>query len=102
MKKLISTALSIGWLIFILMIFVGSFLILKVESEVDNCQIKNIQDALWWSINVSSAVGDCELYPITLMGRIISVVMMIFGYALFSLNISAIVVLFHDKINKKK
>ena len=102
MKKLISTALSIGWLIFVLMIFVGSFLILKVESEVDNCQIKNIQDALWWSINVSSAVGDCELYPITLMGRIISVVMMIFGYALFSLNISAIVVLFHDKINKKK
>ena len=102
MKKLLSTALSIGWIIFILMIIVGSFLILKVESEVDNCQIKNIQDALWWSINVSSAVGDCELCPVTLMGRIISVVMMIFGYALFSLNISAIVVIFHDKIDKKK
>lgn len=102
MKKLMSTALSIGWTIFIIMIIVGSFLILKAESEVDNCQIKNIQDALWWSINVSSAVGDCEIYPVTITGRIISVVMMIFGYALFSLNISAIVVIFHNKIDKKK
>ena len=98
----ISKALMTGWAIFIIVVLVGSAFILHFESSSISPQIKNYQDALWWSINVSSAVGDCELYPITFLGRMVSVVLMIFGYALFSLNVSAIVVMFHKRIDKNK
>lgn len=92
---MIKNMLVTGWGIFTLLVLISSWLLLICEQDAYATTIHTYSDALWWMINVSSAVGDCELYPVTFLGRAISTVMMVVGYALFGINVSAIVSLIH-------
>lgn len=98
---MIKSTLLVSWFIFILIIAGGSSMILQFEQADIHSNIKTYSDALWWSINVASAVGDCSLSPSTLGGRIVSVIMMILGYAIFTINVSALVAFFHKHIHSK-
>ncbi len=60
--------------------------VLYVEQEVGN--IKTAEDALWWSIITISTVGYGDLYPVTNVGRIIAVVLIITGISSFGAAIS--------------
>ena len=99
---MIKNMLITSWFIFIVFIIIGSDLIFELEQADPSSNITSYSDALWWSINVASAVGDCSLSPNTLGGRIVSVVLMIVGYALFTLNIGALVTFFHKHIHTKQ
>lgn len=71
---------------------------LYYEQQADAATIKTYEDALWWSVNVSSAVGDCDICPKTTGGRSVSVLMMFIGYALFSINIAVLTALFKKEL----
>ena len=96
--KSLKRALLSGWVLFILTLFVGAYGILDAETKDPNATIKTYEDALWWSVNVASAVGDCDICPKSLGGRAISVLLMIIGYALFAINISALTLYFKKEI----
>jgi voltage-gated potassium channel len=88
-----------GWILFIIIVFLGSYGVMYFESQTLNPSIVTYEDALWWSINVSSAVGDCDLCPKTTGARVISTIMMIVGYAIFVINIGALSSYFKTEIH---
>lgn len=101
-RDLMIKTILIGWMILLLAIFAGAYGVLYYEQQVPDATIKTYEDALWWSVNVSSAVGDCAISPVTTGGRVVSVVLMFIGYALFSVNMAVLVTLFRREIDVLK
>jgi voltage-gated potassium channel len=66
----------------VLLVIFSAIAILEVESLVPNSNIKTAEDAFWWSYStlLNSSYGD--VYPVTMEGRIISMILMFFGLGL--------------------
>ena len=76
-KGLLSTVAVIAFL----MVLFSSVTILQVETS-PNSNIKNAEDALWWSYTTLTTVGYGDKYPVTTEGRLIAAVLMTTGVAL--------------------
>lgn len=90
--------------VFVTVVVSGAFAVLHCESSAPTANIKTIQDALWWSLNVSS-VGDACFSPVTTPGRVIGAILIIIGYACFTVNVGTISAVISHKIhniNNKK
>lgn len=76
-----STVISMAIVGILLLIF-SSILILKVE-DVPEGNIRTAGDALWWAFTTISTIGYGELFPVTIAGRLIASVLIIFGVGIF-------------------
>ena len=76
-RVIIYTAFSV-----VLLIYVASLAILDVERPHPESQIKTFGDAVWWSITTVTTVGYGDLSPVTGIGRVIAVLLMIGGISL--------------------
>ena len=88
--------------IYIMVVFAGAYLTFIFEVDNANANIKDYYYAVWWTINATS-IGDSNVYPVTIEGRIIGVVLIFLGYALFTVNVGVVSALlnhFVAKINK--
>ncbi|MFM8313220.1 MAG: ion channel [Deltaproteobacteria bacterium] len=63
-------------------IVVAAYLFFLLE-EGQNPKLHSYLDALWWAVSTVTTVGDGEILPLTFWGRILGILMMIFGTALF-------------------
>jgi voltage-gated potassium channel len=63
----------------------GSLAMLRVEQGAPGANIDTAGDAVWWGFVTVATVGYGDRYPVTAAGRVIGVLMMIVGVALFSL-----------------
>lgn len=66
----------------LIIVVIGALGILDAEQNVEGALITSIEDALWWAIVTITTVGYGDLYPITALGRVIAVGLMISGIAL--------------------
>ena len=66
----------------VLLIYVASLAILDVEREQPTSKITTFGDAVWWSITTVTTVGYGDLSPVTGVGRVIAVLLMIGGISL--------------------
>ncbi len=69
-------------IISVLLIIFSAIAILEVENSIES-NIKTAEDALWWSFSTITNAGYGDVYPVTTEGRLIAIVLMIFGVALF-------------------
>ena len=81
-KRAESALAVITSLVIALMIF-GCLAMLNVE-RVSESNIRTPSDVLWWAMATMTTVGYGDRFPVTTEGRIIAVLMMIGGAALFS------------------
>lgn len=65
----------------VLLVIFSAIAILEVET-VPNANIKTAEDAIWWSYSTILNSGYGDVYPVTTEGRIISIILMIFGIGL--------------------
>ena len=86
-------------LIFIMM--TGAIAIYVLE-DTHNPNINNMFDALYWSLVTISTVGYGDISPVTEMGRVISMIIILFGIAMISFATSVIVSAFSEKLHKLK
>lgn len=77
-KGTFSSALTIA----ILMVIGSSIAILQFEDAADS-NILTAEDAVWWTFTTITTVGYGDKYPVTHEGRIIAVLLMTTGIALF-------------------
>jgi voltage-gated potassium channel len=66
----------------ILLLGVASIAVLEFERG-EGVNIRGAEDALWWSFVTMATVGYGDRYPVTTGGRIVGVVLMVAGVALF-------------------
>ncbi|MGC3873641.1 ion transporter [Halomonas sp. GXIMD04776] len=67
----------------LLLVAFGSMTILLVESPNPESPIDTAEEALWWAFVTVTTVGYGDYYPITTLGRIVAVLLMICGVGLF-------------------
>jgi voltage-gated potassium channel len=62
----------------------ASVAILQFEKSADGANIKTAEDAMWWAVVTMATVGYGDKYPVTTEGRMVAVVVMAAGVALFT------------------
>jgi voltage-gated potassium channel len=68
-----------------LLTYVGALSVLDAEQNVPGSNIHNFGDALWWAFVTIATVGYGDHYPITFLGRVVAVGLMIGGVAVLGL-----------------
>jgi voltage-gated potassium channel len=71
-------------LLLVVVLFSGSIAVLNFESAADEGNIRTAADALWWAITTVTTVGYGDLYPVTIEGRLVAVVLMVTGVGTFA------------------
>jgi len=71
-------------LLVVVVLELSALSVLKLETGALNANIKTASDALWWSAVTVATVGYGDRYPVTNPGRIVGVLVMTVGLALFS------------------
>ena len=67
----------------IMVLSIGSLLVLHFEGRAPGANIDSGPDAVWWAIVTIATVGYGDLYPVTALGRITAVVLMLVGIGIF-------------------
>lgn len=62
----------------------GAIAVLDAEATNPESSIRNVGQALWWSLATITTVGYGDSYPTTFEGQAIAAVLMVTGIALFS------------------
>ena len=69
----------------LMLVYVASLAMLEEERYVPESSITNFGDAVWWSFTTITTVGYGDQEPVTTVGRLIAVVLMIGGISLVGL-----------------
>lgn len=93
--------LILSVLTFLVMLFSASWVILKCEEKAPGANITNYEDALWWTLNVSS-VGDTSLQPVTPEGKVVGAIIIFLGVTIFALNTGVLSAIFTNLIKKEQ
>jgi len=72
-----------------MVILLGAAAGFLLEAEAPGGQIRTFGNALWWSATLVTTVGS-ELYPVTVGGRILGFLLMLYAIGIFSYFIGAI------------
>ena len=92
--------LSSIFVIFVLML-ISSVLMYSVESPVQPEVFKNGFSGLWWAVATFTTVGYGDIYPITTIGRIVTMVSSVFGIAIVALPAGIITAGYMNEIDKE-
>jgi len=71
-------------LMVILIIEAGGFLVLQAESHSPDANILTAGDAIWWAYVTITTVGYGDEYPKTTVGRLVGIMVMTTGVAVFA------------------
>jgi voltage-gated potassium channel len=88
-------AMMAGGLIVILGVCVA---VLHVEQTATGASIKTAEDAAWWGVVTVSTVGYGHFTPVTPIGRMLAVILMIVGIGLFATFAGAIANIFMRQV----
>jgi voltage-gated potassium channel Kch len=80
-----ASLLAIISFLVILVVEIGSYSIIGVESRAANANIINPVDALWWALVTITTVGYGDMYPVTNLGRLIGSFTIIVGVIMFGI-----------------
>ncbi|ADV45975.1 potassium channel protein [Nitratifractor salsuginis] len=81
--------------------FTGAIAIYVLE-DTHNPNINNIFDAIYWSLVTITTVGYGDIAPVSDMGRVIAMIIILFGIAMISFATSVIVSAFSEKLEELK
>lgn len=63
----------------LLVIWIGSLMVLDAERGAPGAEIVTIGDAIWWAFETVTTVGYGDFVPVTHLGRVFAVLIMIVG-----------------------
>jgi voltage-gated potassium channel len=66
----------------VVLVYAGSLAILQAERYQPGSKITSFGDAVWWAITTVTTVGYGDLWPVSTMGRVVAVTLMIGGITL--------------------
>jgi voltage-gated potassium channel len=66
----------------VLLVYVAALAVLDAERNAPDATIENFPDALWWGFVTVTTVGYGDEFPVTGMGRVVAVFLMLVGIGL--------------------
>lgn len=69
----------------VLLVYAASLAVYDLEHHHPEAKIKTFGDALWWAMTTVTTVGYGDLWPVTNLGRLVAVGLMIGGISLVGL-----------------
>ncbi len=99
LKRKKSQLISSILVVFLLMI-VSSVLMYNIENTAQPDTFKNAFSALWWAVATFTTVGYGDIYPVTVLGKILSAVIAILGIGLVAVPTGIISAGFMEQIEK--
>ncbi len=96
-EELVSTVITV----MMLLLFSGS-LIYFAEHEAQPEQFPHIPAAMWWAVVTLTTVGYGDVYPVTLLGRILGGIVAILGVGIVALPAGIVATSFAEVLEKKK
>jgi voltage-gated potassium channel len=85
-----------------ILLVIASSLIYFVESKSQPEVFSSIPAAMWWGVITLTTVGYGDVYPITVMGKIIGSFIALLGIGMFALPAGILSSAFADEIQKRK
>jgi voltage-gated potassium channel len=79
----------LGGLVLVIIIS-GGIGVYLAEHRHPGANITKLGDAFWWAVVTLATVGYGDYYPVTLVGRVIAVIMMLLGIGIFVLFVSTL------------
>lgn len=89
-------------LLLLLFIVVTAGIAIYVLEQKDNPNINTLFDAIYWALITMSTVGYGDISPVTVEGRVVSMLIIISGIAMISFVTSIIVSAFSEKLDELK
>ncbi len=89
-------------LFLLLFVMMTGAIAIYVLEDMHNPNINSMFDAIYWSLVTISTVGYGDISPVTEMGRVIAMIIILFGIAMISFATSVIVSAFSEKLHKLK
>lgn len=86
----------------LLLMIVASVLMYSVENKAQPEVFRNAFDALWWALATLTTVGYGDIYPVTTIGRIVTMISSAFGIAIIALPSGVITAGYLAEINKEE
>ncbi|WP_353827393.1 potassium channel family protein [Agromyces sp. SYSU T0242] len=71
---------------------------LQAERNAPGATITNFGDALWWAVVTLTTVGYGDTYPVTTVGRLWAVLLMIGGIAIVGVASATVISLLNDRL----
>ena len=94
-----SELLSSIFVVLLLMI-VASVLMFSIENKAQPDNFRNAFDALWWAFATLTTVGYGDIYPVTVLGKILSAIIAILGIGLVAVPTGIISAGFMENMGK--
>ena len=91
--ELITLAIFMG-----ILIFISSLAIYLFENDSIGGNVRDLYDAFYWSIVTLSTVGYGDITPLTIGGRLVTVILILTGLGVLAFFTSIIVAAFNDKM----
>lgn len=89
-------------LVLIILMIIASVLMYNIESQAQPEAFKNAFASLWWAIATLTTVGYGDVYPITVVGKILSSIISLLGVALVAVPTGIISAGFIEQLDKKE
>lgn len=77
-------------------ILVAATIVTTVEQNAPDARIHTFPDALYWSLVTVSTVGYGDFYPVTVVGKVVAVTLMLSGIGIFGGIVAKIVAAFDN------
>ena len=97
-----ASQLTSSLLIVLILMIISSVLMYNVENAAQPDKFENAFSGLWWSVATFTTVGYGDIYPITVIGKILSGVIAILGIGLVAVPTGIISAGFIEHVNKKE
>lgn len=81
-RRLRGRVLTYAFAVAALLVYVAALAALDAEQNEPGASITNIGDALWWAVTTLTGTGYGDVVPITLVGRLVAVGLMLGGLAI--------------------
>ena len=86
----------------LLLMIVASVLMYSVENKAQPEVFRNAFDALWWALATLTTVGYGDIYPVTVLGKILSAIIAILGIGLVAVPTGIISAGFMENMEEAK
>ncbi|NLV26612.1 MAG: ion transporter [Methanomicrobiales archaeon] len=76
----------------------STFVMYTVESEAQPDKFEDFDNALWWAVVTMTTVGYGDVYPVTVIGKMFTIVMLLLGIGIIALPTGIIASGFLDEM----